>query len=72
MPVGVQMKQNAKINVVWDVEQCNLVDYHLRFGGTCCFYPEDGGKFLQNVLNDLPDYTATIIFLVTASRESQI
>jgi hypothetical protein len=50
----------SKMTAFWGVALCNLVEVYRRFRGACCLHrPVDGGsKYLWNVGNLLPDYTA--------------
>jgi hypothetical protein len=56
-----------KMNVLWAVAPCSVVEVYRRFRGACCLHhqvflhhrPDDvGSKHLWNVGKCLPDYTA--------------
>jgi hypothetical protein len=50
------MAMNVKTVVFWDMTLWNLLDgYITEKPVTSIFWEEDGGKFLKNVGNHLPD-----------------
>jgi len=44
----------VKVKVFWVVMPCSFVVGHQRFGGPCCFHPEDGGRMALRNVDILP------------------